>query len=103
ESGQEEADHVARPGIFHIRCEIVAKRYGLSNRQREVLGMLAKGRNADYITEKLIISSHTAKAHIYNIYQKTGVHSRQELMDLVEDTDVADAGSMVREILEDWR
>ncbi|MEG0302889.1 hypothetical protein [Gordonibacter sp.] len=39
ESGQEEADHVARPGIFHIRCEIVAKRYGLSNRQREVLGM----------------------------------------------------------------
>ncbi|WP_442904226.1 helix-turn-helix transcriptional regulator [Gordonibacter sp.] len=55
------------------------------------------------MTEKLIISSHTAKAHIYNIYQKTGVHSRQELMDLVEDTDVADAGSMVREILEDWR
>ena len=50
--------------------------------------MLAKGRNADYITEKLVISSHTAKAHIYNIYQKTGVHSRQELMDLVENTDV---------------
>lgn len=103
--GQEDLEEgrVARPGIFHIKCEIVAKQYGLSNRQREVLGMLAKGRNADYITEKLIISSHTAKAHIYNIYQKTGVHSRQELMDLVEDTDVADAGSLVREILEDWR
>ena len=92
---------VARPGIFHIKCEIVARTYGLSNRQREVLGMLAKGRNADYITEKLIISSHTAKAHIYNIYQKTGVHSRQELMDLVEDTDVSNAGAMLRDILDD--
>ena len=92
---------VARPGIFHIKCEIVARTYGLSNRQREVLGMLAKGRNADYITEKLIISSHTAKAHIYNIYQKTGVHSRQELMDLVEDTDVSNAGTMLRDILDD--
>ena len=92
---------VARPGIFHIKCEIVARTYGLSNRQREVLGMLAKGRNADYITEKLIISSHTAKAHIYNIYQKTGVHSRQELMDLVENTDVAGAGDMLQDILHD--
>lgn len=84
-----------RPGVFHVKCEIVAKKYGLSNRQREVLGMLAKGRNADYITEKLVISSHTAKAHIYNIYQKTGVHSRQELMDLVENTDVHEAGKVL--------
>ena len=103
EPEQGSTDRAARPGIFHIKCEIVTKQYGLSNRQREVLGMLAKGRNADYITEKLIISSHTAKAHIYNIYQKTGVHSRQELMDLVEDTDVSDGGSMVRDILADWR
>lgn len=81
-----------RPSVFHLKCEAVADRYGLSSRQREVLTMLAKGRNAEYITEKLVISSHTAKAHIYNIYQKTGVHSRQELMDLVECADV-DEGS----------
>lgn len=84
-----------RPGVFRLKCEIVAKKYGLSSRQREVLGMLAKGRNADYITEKLIISSHTAKAHIYNIYQKTGVHSRQELMNLVENTDAYEADKVL--------
>lgn len=78
-------------GAFRIKCAIVSKRYGLSARQSEVLAMLAKGRNAEYVTEKLVISPHTAKAHIYNIYQKTGVHSRQELMDLVEDIDIADA------------
>ena len=79
-----------RPSVFHLKCEAVANRYGLSSRQREVLTMLAKGRNAEYITEKLVISSHTAKAHIYNIYQKTGVHSRQELMDLVESAEIDD-------------
>lgn len=82
------------PNIFHLKCAIVAKKYSLSNRQGEVLLMLAKGRNADYITEKLVISSHTAKAHIYNIYQKIGVHSRQELMDVVENTDIAEAESL---------
>ena len=61
--------------------------------------MLARGRNADYSTEKLIISAHTAKAHIYNIYQKTGVHSRQELMDLVEDADISDSNPVVQKIL----
>lgn len=85
--GGDEA-RLTRPGIFYLKCEAVAERYDLSNRQKEVLVMLAKGRNAEYITEKLVISSHTAKAHIYNIYQKTGVHSRQELMNLVEETEV---------------
>lgn len=78
---------VSGDSVFQARCDAVSKTYGLSNRQQEVLAMLARGRNADYITEKLFISPHTTKAHIYNVYQKTGVHSRQELMDLVENTD----------------
>lgn len=77
-------NHLKKPNVFQRKCKAIAAQYGLSSRQSEVLIMLAKGRNADYITKKLVISSHTAKAHIYNIYQKTGVHSRQELMDLVE-------------------
>ncbi|MDR1357900.1 MAG: LuxR C-terminal-related transcriptional regulator [Coriobacteriales bacterium] len=30
------------------------------------------------------MSHYTAKAHIYNIYQKMGIHSRQELLNLIE-------------------
>lgn len=77
-----------KAGLFFRKCMIVAEQYELSERQKEVFLMLAKGRNADYVTKKLVISAHTAKAHIYNIYQKTGVHSRQELMDLVEEVDI---------------
>ncbi|MDR1358262.1 MAG: helix-turn-helix transcriptional regulator [Coriobacteriales bacterium] len=66
------------------RCAQVAEEYGLSPRQSEILGLLSKGRNTVYIKEKLVISHYTAKAHIYNIYQKMGIHSRQELLNLIE-------------------
>ena len=35
--------------------------------------------------KKLVISTHTAKSHIANIYRKLEVHSSQELLDLVEE------------------
>ena len=70
--------------FWEERCAAVAKRYGLSPRQTEVLQLLAKGRNTSYIQERLVISPYTAKAHIYNIYQKMGIHSRQELLTLIE-------------------
>lgn len=69
---------------FQQKCDAVARTYGLTNRQTEVLHLLAKGRNAAYIQKQLVISQHTAKAHIYSIYKKTETHSQQDLMDLVE-------------------
>lgn len=86
----EEGDSGKRIGVFQLKCDAVAEQYGLSKRQKEVLALLARGRNADYITERLVISPHTAKAHTYNIYLKLDVHSRQELMDLVENTVISD-------------
>jgi DNA-binding CsgD family transcriptional regulator len=71
------------------RCEFLAKQYGLSQRQTEVLILLALGRNTTYIQEELVISPHTAKAHIYNTYQKLGIHSRQDLLTLIENVDTA--------------
>ena len=82
EASCEDAESGVR--FFHLKCDAVAKQCGLSKRQTEVLHMLAKGRNAEYEQKQLFISPHTAKAHIYNIYRKTGAHSRQDLMDLVE-------------------
>ena len=50
-------------------------------RETDVLRYLAKGRNAAYIQNKLTISPHTVKSHIYSIYRKTDIHSQQSLMD----------------------
>ena len=65
-------------------CAEVARIYRLSPRETEVFMLLGKGRNAEYIQTQLVISLHTAKSHIANIYQKLGVHSIQEMLDLIE-------------------
>lgn len=66
--------------------ECIADRYNLTKREREILGYLARGRSAKYISETLVISDNTTWAHIKRIYAKTGVHSKQELMSLVEES-----------------
>lgn len=53
----------------------------LSIREIEVLELLLKGRNTQYISETLFIANGTAKTHVYNIYRKIGVHTKMELLD----------------------
>ena len=73
-----------RPGPYRTRCDAVAERYGLSPRERDVFDLLVRGRSIDYIAQNLTISFNTAKSHIRHIYVKTDVHSRQELIDLID-------------------
>lgn len=63
----------------------IAEEGKLTARQAEIFAYLAHGRNAPYIAEELVVSYHTVKAHMNQIYRKLGVHSQQELIDLVEE------------------
>lgn len=73
-----------RSGPYRMRCDAVAEHYGLSPRERDVFDLLARGRSIDYIAQNLTISFNTAKSHIRHIYVKADVHSRQELIDLID-------------------
>lgn len=66
------------------KCAAVGAEYGLTPREGEVFALLAQGRTVGVIREKLVISLNTARFHTKNIYAKLGVHSQQELIDLVE-------------------
>jgi DNA-binding NarL/FixJ family response regulator len=66
------------------RMDQVATEHKLSPRQREVMRLLLKGRDVKYIMNTFYISQATAKTHIYNLYRKLEVHSRRELLDLIE-------------------
>ncbi len=66
-------------------CEAVATRHALSPREREVLSLLARGRTASFVGRSLGISPDTAKTHMRSIYRKLGVHTQQELIDLIAD------------------
>lgn len=72
------------PLSLEQRCAIIAQERSLTKREHEVLSMLARGRNRAYIEENLVISRNTVNAHVKHIYGKLGIHSHQDLLDLVE-------------------
>jgi DNA-binding CsgD family transcriptional regulator len=62
-------------------------RFSLSKREAEVLQLLTQGHSVPYISETLFISLNTIRTHIKRIYAKVGVHTREELLDVVYGTD----------------
>jgi len=56
----------------------------LSQREIEILSMLRGGRRTREIAQQLSISYSTVRNHIASIYRKLGVHSRTELLQLID-------------------
>lgn len=69
---------------YERQCQKIIEKYGLSKREAEMLPLLGRGRNAQYIADAFVVSASTVKTHIYHIYQKLGIKSQQELMDALE-------------------
>ena len=65
-------------------AELVSDAHNLSQREREVLVLIMRGRNVPAIAEELVLSRNTVQTHVRHIYEQLGVHSRQELVAYVE-------------------
>ncbi|BAK45462.1 response regulator transcription factor [Eggerthella sp. YY7918] len=74
------------------KCENIADMCRLTNREAEVLVLLARGRTVRYICDELSIAQGTAKHHVSNIYRKVGVFDRQGLLDTIEQGGVGKPG-----------
>lgn len=62
----------------------IAQEFHLSDREREVVEMMAEGYSRTYIRNVLNVSEGTVKAHVAHIYQKLQIHRKDDLLDLVE-------------------
>lgn len=84
EAGSDGVGEAEPAGRIERHCAAVARDFGLTPRESEVIVLLAYGRTLAIIARDLHIAQGTARTHIENIYRKLDVHKQQELIDLVE-------------------
>ena len=62
--------------VKEINEQTSKNEYGLTDREFEVLSLIVMGKSNEEIAKELIVSTHTAKAHVCGILQKLNVHDR---------------------------
>lgn len=65
----------------------LTERFGITEREQEILRLLADGSSNQEIAKQLFISVNTVKTHIKNIYAKLEVNNRLQLFNLMKDRD----------------
>ena len=65
-------------------CRIAGSENGITKRELDVLMLLARGKTRKEISAELHLSEETIKTHAGKIYQKLSVHSKRELIELIE-------------------
>lgn len=70
------------------RCDVLAAEWGLSVREREVLGLVAAGKTSRQVQDALFIAEGTFKTHMRHIYEKSGIHGQKRLRQLLAEEDV---------------
>ncbi len=68
-----------------IACQALIEEKGFSTRQGEVLSLLAHGFDIPTIAKKLYLSENTVRTHTKKLYSALDVHSKQEIIELVNE------------------
>ncbi len=82
--------HIGRPTLAVEAAQVLiqasrnpaASTVDLTEREREVLGLLVNGLNNNQIADRLVVSRSTVKFHVSSILAKLGVSSRTEAVAL---------------------
>ena len=63
----------------------MGQRFGLTGREVEVITLYALGHTQQRVSEELQLSTSTVHTHIKHVYEKTDLHSRQEILDYINE------------------
>jgi DNA-binding CsgD family transcriptional regulator len=62
---------------FELRAtSIPTSADGLTDREAEIVNLVARGKTNQEIAALLVVSTHTVRKHLENVYAKLGVHTR---------------------------
>ncbi len=73
------ADHPEAMGLF-------ARKFAITPREMEIVGLICAGRGNQAIADALFISVHTVKRHINQVYQKASLRNRVQLANAVRES-----------------
>lgn len=65
-----------------MRVDELSSKFGLTERESEVLYLAAQGKTNANIAADMILSEGTVKTHLHHVYRKFGIKTRTELMDI---------------------
>ena len=71
------------PSQIDTICSQIISEFKLSEREGQILKLIARGNTVNSIANKLVISPHTVNTHIRHIYDKVGIHKRGELLEYI--------------------
>ena len=71
------------PSQIDTICSQIIAEFKLSEREGQILKLIARGNTVNSIANKLYISPHTVNTHIRHIYDKVGIHKRGELLEYI--------------------
>ena len=74
----------ASPLSEEATFEMIAEDFSLTRREAELLPFIARGRSARVIADALFVSENTIRTHTRRILEKTDLHSKQQVIDLIE-------------------
>jgi DNA-binding CsgD family transcriptional regulator len=72
--------YLPAPMALDDLSEVFLSKYGITDREREIILKVFQGKSNADIAGELFISLATVKTHLHNIYKKIGVESRYDLL-----------------------
>jgi DNA-binding CsgD family transcriptional regulator len=83
--------HLDVSAVLRDQCSRVSDGKGLTARELDVLCEIASGKSMPTIAEAMGLSVNTVKSHAAHVYSKLDVHSRDDLISLMNDAQCLEA------------
>jgi DNA-binding NarL/FixJ family response regulator len=87
--------HIADQAIDRAAPQVI-NAVRMTNREREIIGLIAEGLSNKDIAQRLDIATYTVKSHVHNILEKLALHTRLEIAAHAHNTKQTETGTPAR-------